>query len=142
MEIVAFVLIACIWAAFLLPSFFESRRTAPISTTRSFAKSTALLATVASSPTTELMARRRARERRRRVLLSLIAVAVVCLTVAIMRSSLLWLGMTLAADAAIAAYVALLVQNQQRAAAPVLTLARPVVVEDEAQRHTVRVVAG
>ena len=63
MEIIAFVLIACIWAAFLLPSFFESRRAAPLSTTRSFAKSTALLGTVASSTGTELMARRRARER-------------------------------------------------------------------------------
>ena len=50
MEILAFILIAFIWAAFLLPSFFESRRRAPINATRDFARSTALLASVATVP--------------------------------------------------------------------------------------------
>lgn len=142
MEIIAFVLIACIWAAFLLPSFFESRRAAPLSTTRSFAKSTALLGTVASSTGTELMARRRARERRRRVLIALAAGALISLAVAIMRSSVLWLGLTLTFDLAIAAYVTLLLQTKQQIVPAVVPLAAPTLVEEEPQRHTVRVVAG
>ena len=40
MQIFAFILIAGIWAAFLLPSFFESRRKAPMTRTRNFARST------------------------------------------------------------------------------------------------------
>jgi hypothetical protein len=142
MEIIAFVVIACIWAAFLLPSFFESRRTAPLSTTRSFARSTALLATVASSTGTELMARRRARDRRRRILLSLASAALISLTIAIVRSSIVWLGLTLAFDVAIAAYVTLLLQARQRTVVPLISIPNHVAVEEEPQRHTVRVVAG
>ena len=93
MEILAFILIAFIWAAFLLPSFFESRRRAPINATRDFARSTALLASVATVPGTEVMARRKARERRRRLLYALAAGALISLTVAILRSSVLWLAM-------------------------------------------------
>lgn len=142
MEIIAFVVIACIWAAFLLPSFFESRRTAPLSTTRSFARSTALLATVASSTGTELMARRRARDRRRRILMSLASAALISLTIAIVRSSIVWLGLTLAFDVAIAGYVTLLLQARQRTVVPLISIPSHAAVEEEPQRHTVRVVAG
>lgn len=143
MEILAFILIAFIWAAFLLPSFFESRRRAPINATRDFARSTALLASVATVPGTELMARRKARERRRRLLYALAAGALISLSVAILRSSVVWLGVTLVFDVAIAAYVGLLVQLRYRAApAAVVSISQPAAVDTEPSQHTVRVVAG
>ncbi len=143
MEILAFILIAFIWAAFLLPSFFESRRRAPINATRDFARSTALLASVATVPGTEVIARRKARERRRRLLYALAAAAIISLTVAILRSSVVWLGVTLVFDVAIAAYVALLMRLRQRTApAPVVPISQPATVETEPEQHTVRVVAG
>jgi len=143
MTVFAFILIAAIWAAFLLPSFFESRRRAPINATRAFARSTALLASVATVPGTEVMARRKARERRRRMLYALAAGAVISLTVAVLRSSIMWLSVTLVFDIAIAAYVALLVHVRQRVApTSVVPLAPVVAVGAEPQQHTVRVVAG
>jgi hypothetical protein len=144
MEILAFILIACIWAAFLLPSFFESRRRAPINATRDFARSTALLASVATVPGTEVMARRKARERRRRLLYSLVAGAVISLTVAVLQSSVVWLAVTLVFDVAIAAFVALLLHVRQRGAAKhrVVTLTAVPSAPAEPEAHTVRVVAG
>jgi hypothetical protein len=144
MEILAFILIACIWAAFLLPSFFESRRRAPLNATRDFARSTALLASVATVPGTEVMARRKARERRRRFLYSLAAGAVISLTVAILQASVVWLAVTLVFDVAIASYVALLVHVRQRAAAGhrVVRLTAVPSAPAEPEAHTVRVVAG
>lgn len=143
MTVLAFILIAAIWAAFLLPSFFESRRRAPINATRDFARSTALLASVATVPGTEVMARRKARERRRRMLYALAAGAVISLTVAVLRSSVMWLSVTLVFDVAIAAYVALLVHVRQRVTpTTVVPLTSLVAVGSEPQQHTVRVVAG
>lgn len=150
MRVLAFILIAAVWAAFLLPSFFESRRRAPLNATRAFARSTALLASVATVPGTEVMARRKARERRRRALYLLIAGALGSLTVAIMQSSVVWLGVTLAFDVAIAIYVGLLVHlKQRRRPAGVVPISRAAVpaavapaVGGEAEQHTVRVVAG
>lgn len=143
MTVLAFILIAAIWAAFLLPSFFESRRRAPINATRDFARSTALLASVATVPGTEVMARRKARERRRRMLYALAAGAVISLSVAVWRSSVMWLSVTLVFDVAIATYVALLVHVRQRVTpGTVVPLASLVAVGVEPQQHTVRVVAG
>ena len=144
MQILAFILIAFIWAAFLLPSFFESRRKAPINATRDFARSTALLASVATMPGSEVMARRKARDRRRRLLYALASGAVISLAVAIMRSSVVWLGLTLVFDIAIATYVGLLVHVRQRIGAPsgVVSIASVVPVNLEPEHHTVRVVAG
>ena len=146
MRVLAFILIAAIWAVFLLPSFFESRRRAPLNATRDFARSTALLASVATVPGTEVMARRKARERRRRIMFLLIAGAMASLAVAIVQASVVWLGVTLVFDVAIAAYVALLVQTKQRATQParVVPIGEPttVPVPAESEQHTVRVVAG
>lgn len=142
MEIVAFILIACIWAAFLLPSFFESRRKAPMNSTRSFARSTALLASVATSTGPEIIARRKAHRRRRRFLTALSLAAIVSLSVAILRSSVLWLGVTLVCDLTIAAFVAIMLQMRQQAVAPRVVAIPSEVVLSEPDRHTVRVVAG
>ena len=145
MQILAFILIGGIWAAFLLPSFFESRRKAPISTTRNYAKSTALLASVSSSAGQEAMARRRTMTRRRRMLFALIAGAAISLAVAVVQGSSLWLAVTLGFDAAIAGYIGLLMHlKQQRATTPaVVPLTQPAPqLAEEPQRHTVRIVNG
>ena len=49
MAIVLFILIAGLWAAFLLPSFFDHRSQTPRSTTRDFARTKQLLAAVSAS---------------------------------------------------------------------------------------------
>ena len=142
MDILAFILIGGIWAAFLLPRFFETRRSAPMSTTRNFARTTALLASVSSNGQ-ELLQRRRAIRRRRRILLGLAAAASLSLTIAIMRGSVAWLIATLTIDVAIALYVAMLVHVRQQQ----LTSARVVEMPAAAsaphkERDGVRVVAG
>jgi hypothetical protein len=142
MEIVAFILIACIWAAFLLPSFFESRRKAPLNTTRSFARSTALLASVATSTGPEIIARRKAHERRQRFLTALAGAAIISLGVAILRSSVLWLGVTLICDLTIAAYIGVMLDMRQQAETPRVVALPSENTLLEPDRHTVRVVAG
>lgn len=143
MEIFAFLLIGGIWAAFLLPSFFESRRRAPISTTRNFAKSQDLLASVSGVNAAEVKARRHSALRRRRVLAVLSAGALGSLAIAVLQSSFTWLLVAIAFDLALAGYITLMLQMRATRArtAPVVPL---VAVEppEDAQHHTVRVVAG
>ncbi|MGD2052148.1 MAG: hypothetical protein PVI35_06705 [Acidimicrobiia bacterium] len=114
MEILAFVLIGGIWAAFLLPSFVENRQRAPINSTRSFARNTALLASVAGNNVRDVMLRRQVQERRRKVLYALSTGAVVTLGMAIWRDSVTWLGATVVFDLALGGYVALLLGASQR----------------------------
>ena len=49
MAIVLFILIAGLWAAFLLPAFFDHRSDAPKSTTRDFARTRMKLAEVSTA---------------------------------------------------------------------------------------------
>ena len=143
MEIVAFLLIGGIWAAFLLPSFFESRRRAPLNTTRNFARSKDLLASVSGVNAPELKARRRAAVRRRRVLAILAVGAFGSLAAAVLQDSFVWLAATIAFDLALAGYVTLMLQMRpgRIAASPVVPL-MAVEPTDDTQHHTVRVVAG
>ncbi len=149
MQLIGFIVIGLLWAAFLLPSFFENRRKAPIASTRSFARSTALLATVASSSAAEVAARRQATQRRLRVLVALAGGAFVTLAVAIWQSSVVWLGFSLGFDLGLAVFVAMLVQAKQRryltaqttVTLPAAQAEDPAPVRDP-QRHTVRVVAS
>lgn len=152
MPLLVFLLIGAVWAAFLLPSFFESRRRAPITATRSFQRSTELLATVAASDAQQRMARHRQAMRRRRLLLILSSGAVVSLTAAVVTGSMFLLGITIVFDLAIGAYVMLLLMSRQRsyalALAPRIGVAGPAAAEaaparrDSNQPSTVRVVAG
>ena len=143
MEIVAFLLIGGIWAVFLLPSFFESRRRAPLNTTRNFARSKDLLASVSGVNAPELKARRRAAVRRRRVLAILAVGAFGSLAAAVLQDSFVWLAATIAFDLALAGYVTLMLQMRpgRIAASPVVPL-MAVDPTDDTQHHTVRVVAG
>ncbi len=143
MEIFAFLLIGGIWAAFLLPSFFESRRRAPLSTTRNFARSKDLLASVSATNGQALKARRRAATRRQRAVTLLSLGAVGSLAVAVLQSSFIWLLGAIAFDIALAGYITLLLHMRaaRERSAPVVSLMSVDAVED-VQHHTVRVVAG
>ena len=91
MPLLVFLLIGAVWAAFLLPSFFESRRRAPISATRNFQRSTELLGSVAVADAQQIVARRRQASRRRRLLLLLSFGAAVTLGMALWTGSMVWL---------------------------------------------------
>jgi peptidoglycan/LPS O-acetylase OafA/YrhL len=142
MTIFAFILIGGIWAAFLLPSVLDGRREAPMSSTRSFARSQDLLASVAVGEAKEARQRRRNSDRRRRVLIALGAGALISLVVAITQGSTTWLAVTILFDVAFAGFVTLLLHTQQTAPmrAPVVPLR--LVEEPEETASTVRVVAG
>ncbi|MGI9585550.1 MAG: hypothetical protein ACR2N7_08165 [Acidimicrobiia bacterium] len=119
MAIVLFILIAGLWAAFLLPSFFDHRNRNPRSTTRDFARTKQLLATVsASQPDTEEYVRRHTQIRRTRVLIALGISALVTLVVATWTGSVAWLWAAIAFDVAIAAYVTLLLSVKRQRAMP------------------------
>jgi len=148
MPVLVFLLIGAVWAAFLLPSFFESRRRAPLTATRNFQRSKELLANVAVSDARELMARRKAALRRRRFLLALSGGAVTTLAAALVTGSVMWLIAALVFDLLIGAYVTLLLsaRHRQHAAALVPTIGG-VEATAAARREvnppaTVRVVAG
>ena len=160
MAIVLFILIAGLWAAFLLPSFFDHRSQTPRSTTRDFARTKQLLATVsASDPSSEAYVRRHTQVRRTRVLVGLGVTALVTLGVATWTGSVAWLWATIAVDIVIAGYVTLLLHLKRQRMAPraqVVTIgtrqASPVAAPqpaahqapalDEHEYATVRVIAG
>lgn len=144
MHLFAFILIGGIWAAFLLPSLLDGRRQAPMTSTRSFARSQDLLASVATSDARHLLQRRRNSLRRRRTLAALGTGAGLALVIAIVQSSWLWLYVAIGFDIALAGYVTLLLMGQQTAPvrAPVVSL--PMVDEprNEYENASVRIVAG
>ncbi len=139
----ALILIGGIWAAFLLPSLLDGRRTAPMSSTRSFARSQDLLASVATTDARTNLARRRNAMRRRRILVGLAAGAFLSLVAAIIQGSTMLLAVAIGFDIALAGFVTVLLQSQQTAPrrAPVVPLP---VAEPVADPHesSVRVVAG
>lgn len=155
MPIVVFIIIAGLWAAFLLPSFFDNRSQAPRSTTRDFARTKQLLASVsASTPDGEDYVRKHAQVRRTRVLIGLGVAAIATLAVATWTGSVAWLWATIAIDAAIAGYVTLLLvlkQQRMQPRAQVVSIPQaaptPAPVAHEAPEEftgsaTVRVIAG
>jgi hypothetical protein len=152
LEIIVFILLAGVWAAFLLPSFFDSRRHTPRAATRDFARSTAMLASVSAQPYGALHAKRQAAIRRRNSLVGLGIAAASTLAVAVWTGSVFWLGVTIACDVLIGLYVTLMLQNQQAAIARAQVVRIPraprqadhEVVEPEVADAppTVRVIAG
>lgn len=144
MHLFAFILIGGIWAAFLLPSVLDGRRTAPMSSTRSFARSQNLLASVATVDAREVMHRRRSSLRRRRTLTGLGGGAVLSLVLAIVANSAVLLAVAIAFDLVFAGYVTLLLMAHQRHAPAQAQVVPLRVVEEppEVAPATVRVVAG
>lgn len=152
MAIVIFILLAGLWAAFLLPSFFDHRRQTPRASTRAFHRSTALLAQVSATTRGERSTQRRRNERRTRALVVLAGGAVVALVVAVWLNSTTWLFVAIAFDVAIATYVTLLLSlKQARITSSQRVVALPAQVEAsyaEPEEHvemansTVRIIAG
>jgi hypothetical protein len=153
MPIVLFILIAGLWAAFLLPSFFDHRSQTPSSTTRDFARTKQLLAAVsASQPDGEDYVRRHTQVRRTRVLVGLAITAAVTLVVATWTGSVPWLWATIGIDVVIAGYVTTLLAIKRQRLSPraaVVPIAAPVQpvepapqVEAFPESQTVRVIAG
>lgn len=155
MYYVVAILVAGLWAAFLLPSFFDHRSGAPKATTRSFARAQQVLAQVSSAqPDSDTYVRHHAQDRRQRILAGLAAAALLTLIGATLTGSVAWLGLTIAVDIAIATYVTVLLYMKQQSLLPTATVVPiasaqpslaagfselPVHVEES---KTVRVIAG
>ena len=156
MAIVLFILIAGLWAAFLLPSFFDQRSNAPKSTTKDFARTRQVLAAVsASNPDSDDYVRRHVQKRRTRVLDGLGVTALVTVFVATWTGSMPWLWATIAVDAVIAGYVTVLLSIKRQRVVPrasVVPIAAPAepaaalaAVPEQPpfeESRTVRVIAG
>jgi len=149
------ILIAGLWAAFLLPSFFDHRSRAPKTTTRDFARTRQLLEQVTTAdPDGEDYIRHHAQVKRQRILVALVITAFLSLGVATWMGSIAWLWLTIAFDVAVAVYVTgLLYLKQQRlipraTVVPIGAVQRPpaaAAVPDKPayeETPTVRVIAG
>lgn len=152
MQYVALILIAGLWAAFLLPSFFDHRNRAPKTTTRDFARTKRVLEQVSSAqPGGEDYVRRHAQLKRQRILVALALSALLTLVVATWTGALAWLWLTIAVDVALAGYITLLLYMKQQSLVPRATVVpieslQPAAVAEEVPVHTdsltVRVIAG
>lgn len=155
MFLVVSILIAGLWAAFLLPSFFDHRSRAPKTTTRDFARTKQILEQVASAqPDSEAYVRKHAQMRRQRILIGLGLTAALSLAVATFTGSVPWLWLTIAVDITFAAYVTLLLYSKQQQAIPRASVVpiesvqvpAPAVVSEPEPHYeetpTVRVIAG
>ena len=119
MGIIFFILIAGAWAAFLLPSFLDSRRDDPSETTREYAVTKARLGALAGSEeplADEYYAAKASQIRRQRVFITLLAAALSSLVLAVMLTSYLWLGISIVIDILIGTYVAMLLYLRQQGA--------------------------
>ena len=148
MEILAFLIIGGVWAVFLLPAFFESKRSASLSSTRSFARGNDLLASVALHSAEEVRAANWARRRRRRTVAILGTGALGSLAAAVFTGSVIWLGVTIAFDVLLAAFVTALLQAKAArfaSVAPVVQLETGTpedLTEVEVVPSNIRIVAG
>ncbi|MFV9673728.1 MAG: hypothetical protein ACNYZH_10930 [Acidimicrobiia bacterium] len=154
MGIIFFILIAGAWAAFLLPSFFDHRRENPRATTRAFARSKEMLANVTTAQVgSPAYAQHHAQMRRQRIFVGLLITALVSLAIAVFRTSITWLAITIIVDMAVGGYVAMILAAKQprtvrRATVvqiPTSISAAPSAVEQfelEEAPPTVRVIAG
>ncbi len=157
MAIVLFILIAGLWAAFLLPAFFDHRNNAPKSTTRDFARTRRKLAQASTAqPDSDTYVRRHAQRKRQQILMGLAATFVVTLGYATWTGTVLWLYINIAVAVAIAGYITLLLaikaqRSMPRAqvvqiptaphAATARRVAKPPVAEFQ-ETQSVRVIAG
>ncbi len=140
--VIALLAIAAIWGIYLLPSFFGSRRDAPLNSTEEFDRWTHIMADVQRRPFNARRATTKdiIRARRRRTLTVLGLAAAATLAMAYARGSLNWLLVHILIDAGIAWYVAMLVQvKKQREARVAQTHA--VVRQADLEEKQVRVIA-
>lgn len=146
MPLLLLVLIAGVWAAFLLPPALQSRRSSPLNSTEEFSELTRQLGRARSAQTnlTELAVvheaaaagidRDRVLARRRLILMGLIGTVVVTLIAAIAGGNLQLLLVHIMFDAGLVWYIAMLLQikARQQAAESILDI-RPLVSEGRPQ---------
>ena len=158
MAIVLFILIAGLWAAFLLPAFFDHRSNAPKSTTRDFARTRNKLAQASNAqPDGDAYVRKHAPQKRLQVLIAMAAVFVSTLGYATWSGSVIWLYVNIAVAVSIAGYVTLLLTIKAQRSMPraevvqigATTPGRPTASQisepaefEYEKSHTVRVIAG
>lgn len=147
MEILAFLIIGGVWAVFLLPAFFESQRSASLSSTRSFARGNDLLASVALHSAEEVRAANHARRRRRRTVAVLGTGALGSLAAAVLTGNTIWLAVTIVFDVLLAVFVTALLQakaarfTKTTNVVPLATAPRQDAPQSDGL-STVRIVAG
>lgn len=113
--VVVLVVLGGLWAALLLPSFLDSRHDAPLTSTKSFDRRLAKLASMRSdSADPTQLKRQRLVARRRRVMVGLIGAAAVTLVAAIFVGSIPLLLLSLAFDGMFVAYLAALHSAEHR----------------------------
>jgi len=109
MEIVLFILLVGVWAAFVLPSFLSRRRDKAVN------RQTGVVDPILSTPYD--VHRRQVLSRRRLALVGLMVLAVGTLVGAVLTGSFWLLALTLILDVMLAVYVAVLLSIKQRQAA-------------------------
>ena len=115
--LVVLIVLGGLWAALLLPSFLDSRHDAPLTSTKSFDRRLAKLASLRSESIDPVALRRQSvLARGRRVMIGLIGAALVTLVAAIFRGSIPLLLLSLAFDGMFVAYLAALNSVQSRPA--------------------------
>jgi hypothetical protein len=112
MEIILFILLVGVWAAFVLPSFVQSRREKPVST-RPPASGRPTRESF-RPPTPADAHRERVLARRRYALVTLAFLAIATLAGAIITGSWPILAASLVVDVLLATYIAVLLQIKQR----------------------------
>jgi len=151
--VIYFLLIAGVWAAFLLPQAFANRRLSPMSSTEEFSKLTRQLgkARDLSTDSPEVMAlqaavangvdRHRVLARRRRILIALASIVIGTLIAAIAFGNVQLLLLNLLADAGLIWYVVMLLQIKARQVEPTTVVdIRP--LEMAGERPQFRVISG
>lgn len=109
MEIVLFILLVGVWAAFVLPAFLNRRRDKAVN--RQSGVVDPSLATPAD------LHRRQVLARRRLALIALMVLAIATLVAAVLTGSYWLLALTLIVDVVLAVYVAVLLSIKQHQAA-------------------------
>jgi len=114
--IVALLVVAAVWAVFLLPVVFSDRRGATLSSTEEFDRWTHSMANVQKHTAADLAASSRdvIRTRRRRTLIALVGLAVVGFVLAWRLSSVEWLLVAMFFASLIGLYIAVLTQMKRR----------------------------
>ncbi len=107
--LVLLLIIGGAWAIFLVPPLLNSRRETPLASTEEYTRITQRLSTV-QHPSGATGGRPDVLARRRRVLGALVVVALATVGYAIVTQSVMWLMVHILVDAAIAWYVAILLQ--------------------------------
>jgi hypothetical protein len=107
--LVVLIVLGGLWAALLLPSFLDSRHDAPLTSTKSFDRRLAKLASLRAESIDPIeLKRRHLQARRRRVMVALVGAALITLVAAILRGSVPLLLLSLAFDGMFVAYLAAL----------------------------------